>query len=101
MINSSDRRPEDRLIQDFATTKAACEEKFRQGKIKYGTTFVGNPLAHLYSELIDAINYTQVAMDQGMMSKVGGTFTISTLTSEAEIIRHIYVNGEYDFDSTT
>lgn len=43
---------------------AAQEEKWRRGQIKYGGTNPTNPLAHMYEELIDAMNYNDNAQYQ-------------------------------------
>ena len=45
---------------------AARMHKWRLGQEKYGTEFVGDPLEHLDSELIDAMNYATVALKRGL-----------------------------------
>jgi len=43
----------------------AMKEKWRLGQIKYGKKFVGHPLEELDDELIDAMNYCNVALQWG------------------------------------
>ena len=56
------------------TVEEAREAQFQHGLEKYGEAgnwkagnFVGNPLAHMFTELIDAMNYATVAHHKGMM----------------------------------
>ena len=41
--------------------REAQEEKWKAGQIKYGGSMPVNPLAHMYEELIDALNYAENA----------------------------------------
>jgi len=43
----------------------AKKEKWRLGQIKYGPEFIGHPLEQLDDELIDAMNYCDVASRWG------------------------------------
>jgi len=55
------------------SVKDAKAAKWREGRLKYGEAgdhaagkFVGDPVEHLYSELIDALNYADEAKRQGV-----------------------------------
>ena len=42
--------------------------KWHQGQQKYGPEFIGDPLIHLYDELVDAYNYTSVSEELGILT---------------------------------
>jgi len=44
----------------------AVTEKWRLGQQKYGPEFVGHPVAQLFEELLDSVNYCSVATAQGI-----------------------------------
>lgn len=46
----------------------AREAKWKIGREKYGPEFQGNPLEELHDELIDAMNYTDQAYLDSMMT---------------------------------
>lgn len=55
-------------ISTAMTVDEACAEKWRQGQIKYGPVFVGDPLEELYAEYIDALNYFNEIERRGLLT---------------------------------
>ena len=56
-------------ISTAMTVDEACAEKWRQGQIKYGPVFVGDPLEELYAECIDSLNYyEELERQRGLLS---------------------------------
>lgn len=52
------------LIEDLSIEQAR-QEKWRRGQLKYGLVFQGDPIVHLYEELLDAMNYCEQASKEG------------------------------------
>ena len=65
----------------------AQEEKWRRGQIKYGGSIPVNPLAHMYEELIDALNYAENAGMNRMITPSEQALICEALRSIAVMVR--------------
>jgi hypothetical protein len=59
------------VIDLSLTIDEARALRFEEGRKKYGPVFQGDPLAHLYEELLDALNYWDECRRQGIKVPVG------------------------------
>jgi hypothetical protein len=89
---------EARLIK--MSVEKAREAQYQHGIDKYGEDgnwrdhgrFIGEPLPHLYTELIDAMNYAEVALIQGKLTPEQYGATARYLARLAQTIQTIYTD---------
>ena len=67
----------------------ACIEKWNRGREKHGPVFVGDPLAELYAELIDAVNYENEARLENPTVQLDGL--ADALISWANLVRQAWL----------
>lgn len=73
----------------------ACNKKWEFGRKRYGPgTFQGDPLAHLYSELIDAINYVDEAKRQGKIDPTSHYDLHSDFFNRACEVRSLWLRSQ-------